>query len=71
MALRTHEHQYVRCCLCHLGMLAVFTLGGVLSTVLCRRIQGRAIWVALVPLTVILMDLLHADLKQATLPKGA
>lgn len=71
MALRTHERQYVRRCLCHLGMLAVFTLGGVISTILCRRIQGRAIWAALVPLAFILMDLLHADLKQRMTSEGA
>ena len=64
MALRTRERQYVRRSLCHLGMLAVFVLGGVLATVLCRRIQGKAIWVALVPLAWVLADLLWADLKQ-------
>lgn len=62
MALRTREWQYVRRSLCHLGMLAVFVLGGVISTVLSRRIQGRAIWVTLVPLAFVLVDLLHADL---------
>ena len=63
MALRTRERQYVRRGLCHLGMLGVFVLGGVLSTVLSRRIQGHAIWVALIPLAWVLADLLWADLK--------
>ena len=64
MALRTRERQYIRRSLCHLGMLAVFVLGGVVSTVLSRRIQGRAIWAALVPLAFVLADLLHADLRE-------
>ena len=64
MALRTRERRYIRRSLCHLGMLAVFVLGGVVSTVLSRRIQGRAIWAALVPLAFVLADLLHADLRE-------
>lgn len=71
MALRTRERQYVRRSLCHLGMLAVFVLGGVLSTVLCRRIQGKAIWVPLIPLAWVLADLLWADLKTESGAPGA
>ena len=63
MALRTREQRHVRRSLCHLGMLAVFVLGGVISTILCRRIQGHAIWVTLLPLAWVLVDLLRADLK--------
>lgn len=66
MALRTREHQYVRRTFCHLGMLAVFVLGGVISTILCRRIQGHAIWGTLVPLAFVLVDLVCADLKKDT-----
>lgn len=47
----------------HAGMLAVFVLGGTVSTVLCRYFLGRAIWFSLIPLTVVLADLLYADLK--------
>ena len=64
MALRTRERQYIRRTLRHLGMVAVFILGGVISTILCRHIQGKAIWVALLPLAFVLVDLLRADLKQ-------
>ena len=63
MALRTRERRHIRRSLCHLGMLAVFVLGGVISTVFSRRIQGRAIWAALVPLAFVLADLLYADLR--------
>ena len=50
--------------LTHLGMLGVFTAGGVLSAVLCRFLLGRAIWGALLPLGIVFADLLHADLCQ-------
>ena len=64
MALRTRDRQYVQRCLVHFGMLAVFTAGGIISTLLCRRIQGRAIWVALLPLAFVLVELLRADLAK-------
>ncbi len=47
----------------HSGMLLIFVIGGILSTVLCRYLLGKAIWVTLIPLTILLMDLLYADLK--------
>ena len=47
----------------HAGMLALFVAGGITSTVLCRHFSGRGVWFALVPLAVILIDLLYADLK--------
>lgn len=50
---------------CHLEMIAVFVVGGILATVLCRYFQGRAIWAALIPLTILLVDLTHADLAQS------
>ena len=46
-------------------MIAVFVVGGILATVLCRYFQGRAIWAALIPLTILLVDLTHADLAQS------
>lgn len=48
----------------HFNMLFVFVLGGILSTVLCKYFLGKAIWFALLPLTVVLAALLHADLKK-------
>ena len=62
-ALRTRERRHLRRTLCHLGMLGIFVLGAVVSTVLCRRVQGRAIWAALLPLAFVLVDLLQADLR--------
>lgn len=47
----------------HFIMLMFFTLGGVASTVLCNLILGKAIWLSLIPLCVILINFLYADLK--------
>lgn len=47
----------------HGRMLLFFTLGGVASAALCRFFSGRAIFFALIPLVVLLIDLLYADLK--------
>jgi uncharacterized membrane protein YoaK (UPF0700 family) len=44
-------------------MLFIFVFGGVISTILCRMFLGKAIWFTLIPLTVLLVDLLHADLS--------
>lgn len=46
----------------HILMLVCFVLGGILSTALCSVMQGRAIWIALIPLAVVFSDLLYADL---------
>lgn len=48
----------------HLKMLFAFVFGGILSTVLCKYFLGKAIWAAILPLTVVFIDLLHADLKK-------
>lgn len=48
----------------HFRMLLLFVLGGILSTVLCGLFLGKAIWAALLPLGVIFVDLLYADLKK-------
>jgi len=46
----------------HFEMLIFFLLGSIVGTVFCRLLVGRAIWVTLIPLGVILITLLHADL---------
>lgn len=50
--------------LSHLLMLAVFVVGGVVSTILCRIFLGKAIFFTLIPLGIILIDFLYADLKK-------
>lgn len=54
---------YRRRLLIHSRMLLFFTLGGVASAALCRFFSGRAVFFALIPLLVLLIDLLYADLK--------
>ena len=59
----------------HLGMLLAFVLGGALSTALCSPLLGRAVWLAEIPLGLVLLELLRADLGQerarrAQLPHG-
>jgi uncharacterized membrane protein YoaK (UPF0700 family) len=61
--LRHHDPEKIQRMLFHTGMLIVFVAGGVTSVVLCHTFTGRAIWFALIPMAVILIDLLHADLK--------
>lgn len=47
----------------HLGMLGVFVLGGVAATILCRFFQGKAMFALLIPLGIIFIDFVHADIK--------
>ena len=61
--------------LIHLGMLLTFISGAIISTVLCKYLLGKAIWITLIPLGILFVQLLKADLIeekdffQAT-PKG-
>ena len=48
----------------HVGMLFVFVIGGITATVSCRFLLGKAIWIVLIPLGILLIDLLYADLKK-------
>lgn len=69
------ENPYAKRVGTHLIMLAVFVLGGVAATILCRYLQGRAIWATLIPLVVIFINLFHADLtvereKMNQIPRG-
>lgn len=64
-SIKTHgDRTNVTRMLNHLTMLLVFVMGGILSTVLCEFLLGKAIWAALIPLAVVFIDLLHADLKK-------
>jgi uncharacterized membrane protein YoaK (UPF0700 family) len=55
---------YYRRALEHFGMLFVFVIGGVCATVLCKVFLGKALWIALFPLAIVLVDLLYADIKK-------
>ena len=46
-----------------LFMIACFAVGGLVCAVLCPLFGGKALWGALIPLAVVFVDLLYADLK--------
>ncbi len=48
----------------HISMLACFVAGGIISTYLSTHYLGKAIWGALIPLVILFVDLLYADLKK-------
>jgi uncharacterized membrane protein YoaK (UPF0700 family) len=54
---------YYKRVLGHLGMLFVFVVGGISGTLLCKVYLGKALWFTLIPLSIVLLDLLHADTK--------
>jgi uncharacterized membrane protein YoaK (UPF0700 family) len=58
------NEAYVRKLLAHMGMLLVFVTGGVLATVMCKILLGHALWLTLIPLGIVLIDLLYADIKK-------
>ena len=43
-------------------MLLTFISGAIISTVLCKHLLGRAIWFTLIPLGILFIQLLKADL---------
>jgi uncharacterized membrane protein YoaK (UPF0700 family) len=61
---RGENREYYRRMLEHLGMLCVFVIGGVCATVMCQIFLGKAIWIALIPLGIVLVDFLYADIKK-------
>ena len=48
----------------HLSMILCFVLGVVAATICCRFFGTYAIWFNLIPLAVVFVDLLHADLTK-------
>ncbi len=46
----------------HLGMIISFFAGGLILTVVCHFIPEKSIWLCLIPLILILIELIHADL---------
>ena len=46
----------------HAGMLFFFATGVIVGTVFCHLLLGRAIWLTIIPLGVIFINLLRADL---------
>ena len=50
--------------LSHVTMIVTFVAGAVISTVLCRVMMGKAIFVTLIPLTAVLAGIAARDIKQ-------
>ena len=61
-AVRKGDRAALRRALFFLGMLGCFFGGGVLSTLACRLVSVRSIWLNLLPLGIVLIRLVHADL---------
>ncbi len=61
-ALRKKEPGVARRALIHISMLFSFVLGGALLTFCCRYLAERAIWVALIPMGIVVCKLVCADL---------
>ncbi len=61
-AIRKKDRQARDRALFFLGMLGCFFSGGVLSTVVGHALYAKAIWLNLIPLGIVLVRLVHADL---------
>lgn len=66
---------FIKRMLRHLGMLSAFVVGGIVGVVCCNLFTGRSIWAAAIPMTILLIHFIHADLtiekdKLNTLPHG-
>ena len=47
----------------HIKMIGMFTLGGIISTVLCHLFLGKAIFFTLIPLSIILIRFIKNDIR--------
>ena len=61
-ALRKKDSTALRRGLIHLGMVACFFVGAALLTSLCAAMAEKAIWITLVPMSIVLVKLIRADL---------
>ena len=73
--LTKRDLTFLKRSLRHLGMLGMFVLGGVIGVFTCRWMGGKAIWGTAVPMLVLFISLLRADLtvekeRLHTLPHG-
>ncbi len=57
-----HDRRSVTRLLMHISMILAFVVGGTVSAVLCLHFGGKTIWFAEIPLFIVFVDLLHADL---------
>jgi uncharacterized membrane protein YoaK (UPF0700 family) len=62
-SIKHKNRKYLRRTFNHIIMLCCFVIGATLSTLLCKIMLGKAIWFTLIPLAIILISFLYADLK--------
>ncbi|MCI9193248.1 MAG: DUF1275 domain-containing protein [Acutalibacter muris] len=61
-AIRKKDRTALRRGIIHAGMVSAFLLGAALLTYLCPILEEKAIWLALIPMGIVLTKLLRADL---------
>ena len=61
-AVRKRDGTGLRRGFIHLGMVACFFVGAALLTPLCKAMAEKAIWLTLVPMGIVLIKLIRADL---------
>lgn len=62
---KSHRENLVK----HFSMLVFFFFGAVIGTVFCNIWQGKAIWVTLIPLSILLRLLIVEDLRDGNLER--
>ena len=55
---KTHRQKLFR----HSEMLLFFLLGASIGTLFCNILAGKAIWITLIPLSILFISLFHADI---------
>lgn len=61
--IKYKDKKYAGRMLNHIVMLLCFCVGATISTFFCNLIYGKAIWLTLIPLGILLCNFLYADLK--------
>lgn len=60
--VRKKDHSVIKRETTHALMLLSFVAGGILLAFFCRYLNGKAIWVTLIPLGIVFVKMIHADL---------
>ncbi|MBO8458320.1 MAG: DUF1275 domain-containing protein [Spirochaetes bacterium] len=68
--VKTKNSETGKRILIHLAMIGIFVAGCIICTLLCPVFKGKAIWGAEIPLAIVFIDLLNADLKEGKSQTG-
>lgn len=66
--IRNKDKSKFRVCAVHLLMIVSFLFGGIVLTYSCKYLQEKSIWLAIVPMTFCLVNLIRTDI--VSLKKG-